>query len=134
MSPVRPAARYDDLTPAEVADLSLTVQTVSKVIEKHYSCTSRTIGLQDGPEAGQSIWVSRAQYTLYEGFNLANQNNRKLGVFGRNSDGRKGYIGSDTSFLFEQFGFKGAVQLINWVLLLISVDITSISAHVICIV
>ena len=42
-----------DLTTDEVADLFLSAQTISRVIEETYKCTSVTIACQDGKDAGQ---------------------------------------------------------------------------------
>jgi deaminated glutathione amidase len=53
--PLRVVERFSELTPSEVADLFLTVQTVSKVVEKRYTATSLTVSIQDGPEAGQTV-------------------------------------------------------------------------------
>ena len=49
--------RYADMKPEEIADLFQAAQTISGVMEKHYGCTSVSVGIQDGPEAGQSIRV-----------------------------------------------------------------------------
>ncbi|XP_029446308.1 bis(5'-adenosyl)-triphosphatase [Rhinatrema bivittatum] len=53
--PLRPAPRFSDLSSREVADLFATAQRVAAVVERHFSGTSLTISLQDGPEAGQSV-------------------------------------------------------------------------------
>jgi len=58
VAPMREVERFESLAPAEIADLFQSVQTISKVVEKHYERTSLTIGVQDGPEAGQSVKVS----------------------------------------------------------------------------
>ena len=55
---MREVERFESLAPAEIADLFQSVQTISTVVEKHYKRTSLTIGVQDGPEAGQSVKVS----------------------------------------------------------------------------
>ena len=57
VAPVRVVERYAGLAPAEIADLFQAVQTISCAVEKHYKRTSLTIGVQDGPEAGQSVKV-----------------------------------------------------------------------------
>jgi len=56
---MREVERFESLAPVEIADLFQSVQTISTVVEKHYERTSLTIGVQDGPEAGQSVRVSR---------------------------------------------------------------------------
>ncbi|KAK6361588.1 hypothetical protein TWF730_005309 [Orbilia blumenaviensis] len=53
--PVRPVARYKDMTSEEVMDHALTVQKVAKVIERVYGTTGATIAIQDGASAGQSV-------------------------------------------------------------------------------
>ncbi|XP_043920983.1 bis(5'-adenosyl)-triphosphatase [Protopterus annectens] len=53
--PFRPAERFRDLKPEEVADLFQTTQKVADVVEKHFNATSLTISIQDGPEAGQTV-------------------------------------------------------------------------------
>lgn len=55
VSPVRPVEKFSDLTPTEVSDLFQVVQVVSRVVEKHYSASSLTVAIQDGPEAGQTV-------------------------------------------------------------------------------
>lgn len=51
----RLAARFNDLTSEEAADLVLSAQKISKIIENHYQGTSLTFVIQDGPEAGQTV-------------------------------------------------------------------------------
>nr|XP_033790978.1 bis(5'-adenosyl)-triphosphatase [Geotrypetes seraphini] len=53
--PLRPAPRFCDLSPQEVADLFGTAQRVAGVVERHFGGTSLTISLQDGPAAGQTV-------------------------------------------------------------------------------
>lgn len=53
--PLRPAVHMSDLTPAEVTDLFMTTQKVSKVVNQHFGAFSSTIAVQDGPDAGQTI-------------------------------------------------------------------------------
>ncbi|XP_052534958.1 bis(5'-adenosyl)-triphosphatase isoform X4 [Tympanuchus pallidicinctus] len=53
--PLRPAERFRDLCPEEVADLFRTAQRVGNAVEKHFCATSLTITIQDGPEAGQTV-------------------------------------------------------------------------------
>lgn len=55
VTPMRLVERLSDLTPAEVSDLFIVVQKVSRVIEKHHSASSLTVAIQDGPEAGQTV-------------------------------------------------------------------------------
>lgn len=55
--PLRLAERLSSLTPAEVSDLFIVVQKVSRVIEKHHGASSLTVAIQDGPEAGQTVKV-----------------------------------------------------------------------------
>ncbi|XP_062585661.1 nitrilase and fragile histidine triad fusion protein NitFhit-like [Saccostrea cucullata] len=55
VSSLRPVKRFSDLTQAELADLSLCVQKVSRVVEKHFNGTSVTIAVQDGADAGQTV-------------------------------------------------------------------------------
>ncbi|KAM4650783.1 bis(5'-adenosyl)-triphosphatase [Discoglossus pictus] len=53
--PLRPTKRFKDLKPEEVADLFKMVQRVASVVESHFSGSSLTISVQDGPEAGQTV-------------------------------------------------------------------------------
>lgn len=55
MAPLRCSKRMADLTSAEIADLFSCVQKVQMVIEKKYDASSSTVGIQDGPDAGQSV-------------------------------------------------------------------------------
>ncbi|GAA6099972.1 bis(5'-adenosyl)-triphosphatase [Tachysurus ichikawai] len=55
--PLRPVERFRDLRPDEVADLFCTAQRVANAVEKHFSASSLTIAIQDGPEAGQTVKV-----------------------------------------------------------------------------
>ncbi|RZF34534.1 hypothetical protein LSTR_LSTR013248 [Laodelphax striatellus] len=55
VAPLRPALRLQDLTPSEVADLFLVVQRVQQVMEQMHGCSSTTIAVQDGPDAGRTI-------------------------------------------------------------------------------
>eukprot|EP00794_Sanderia_malayensis_P006356 gene6356-7084_t len=52
---LRDAPRFSDLNEDEVADLFVSAQKVSKIIEKEYEATSLSIAIQDGPEAGQTV-------------------------------------------------------------------------------
>ncbi|XP_028303898.1 bis(5'-adenosyl)-triphosphatase [Gouania willdenowi] len=53
--PLRPVERFGDLHPDEVSDLFSAAQRVGKLVQKHFSATSLTITIQDGPEAGQTV-------------------------------------------------------------------------------
>ncbi|KAF2714245.1 HIT-like protein [Pleomassaria siparia CBS 279.74] len=55
VSPRRIVPRLHDLSPAEVQDLFLTVQRVSRMVERVFAATSLNIGIQDGVDAGQSV-------------------------------------------------------------------------------
>ena len=47
--------RFNDLSAAEVQDLFLTVQRVSRMVERVFSASSLNIAIQDGVDAGQSV-------------------------------------------------------------------------------
>lgn len=47
-----------------MADLFRTVQRVQGVMEKVHDTTSSTVVIQDGPDAGQTIWVNFMQNTF----------------------------------------------------------------------
>lgn len=36
-------------------DLMLSAQHIGGIVEKHYQCTSLTLTIQDGPQAGQTV-------------------------------------------------------------------------------
>ncbi|CAO3626184.1 unnamed protein product [Mucor hiemalis] len=36
-------------------DLMLSAQRIGGIVEKHYQCTSLTLTIQDGPQAGQTV-------------------------------------------------------------------------------
>ncbi|KAL6703875.1 Dinucleoside triphosphate hydrolase [Coniothyrium glycines] len=55
VSPRRIVPRFNDLSAAEVQDLFLTVQRVSRMVERVYSASSLNIAIQDGVDAGQSV-------------------------------------------------------------------------------
>ena len=57
VAPLRVVERFSGLAPVEIADIFHAVQMISSVVEKHFKRTSLTIGVQDGPEAGQSVKV-----------------------------------------------------------------------------
>ncbi|XP_062556274.1 nitrilase and fragile histidine triad fusion protein NitFhit [Armigeres subalbatus] len=56
VSTKRFAARMPDLNPAEINDLFQTVCKVQKVAERLYNGSSSTVTVQDGPEAGQTVF------------------------------------------------------------------------------
>lgn len=47
--------RFNDLSAAEVTDLFLTVQHVSRMVERVFNASSLNIAIQDGIDAGQSV-------------------------------------------------------------------------------
>ncbi len=47
--------RFNDLSAAEVQDLFLTVQRVSRMVERVFSASALNIAIQDGADAGQSV-------------------------------------------------------------------------------
>jgi bis(5'-adenosyl)-triphosphatase len=53
--PKRNTPRLEDLNKEETVDLMLSAQTIGQVLEKHYACTSLTMTIQDGPQAGQTV-------------------------------------------------------------------------------
>ncbi|KAL7419678.1 Dinucleoside triphosphate hydrolase [Cryptotrichosporon argae] len=53
--PVRPVPRLTDLSPSEVSDLFLSVQTVGRALEAAYGAAALTVSVQDGRAAGQSV-------------------------------------------------------------------------------
>lgn len=55
MSPRRVVPRFNDLSAAEVQDLFLTVQRVSRMVERVFDASSLNIAIQDGVDAGQSV-------------------------------------------------------------------------------
>ncbi|KAF2105795.1 HIT-like domain-containing protein [Lophiotrema nucula] len=55
VSPRRVVPRFNDLTQSEVQDLFLTVQRVSRTVERVFKATSLNIAIQDGADAGQSV-------------------------------------------------------------------------------
>lgn len=54
--PRRLVERMADLQPDEVADLYLAVQRVGVVVQREFKCTALTISMQDGRDAGQSVY------------------------------------------------------------------------------
>jgi bis(5'-adenosyl)-triphosphatase len=55
VSPRRVVPRLHDLSAAEVQDLFLTVQLVSRTIERLFDASALNIAVQDGEDAGQSV-------------------------------------------------------------------------------
>lgn len=55
MLPKRNTPRLADLDNDETVDLMLSAQKIGNVVEKHYGCTSLTMTIQDGPQAGQTV-------------------------------------------------------------------------------
>ncbi|CAA9961827.1 hypothetical protein CFE70_005238 [Pyrenophora teres f. teres 0-1] len=55
VSPRRVVPRFNDLSAAEVQDLFLTAQRVSRMVERVFSASSLNIAIQDGVDAGQSV-------------------------------------------------------------------------------
>lgn len=55
VSPRRVVPRFNDLSAAEVQDLFLTVQRVSRMVERVFHASSLNIAIQDGIDAGQSV-------------------------------------------------------------------------------
>lgn len=55
VSPRRVVPRFNDLSTAEVQDLFLTVQRVSRMVERVFHASSLNIAIQDGVDAGQSV-------------------------------------------------------------------------------
>ncbi|KAK8218921.1 HIT-like domain-containing protein [Phyllosticta capitalensis] len=53
--PRRVVPRLSQLSPAEVSDLFLTVQRVSRMVERVYAADALNVAIQDGEAAGQSV-------------------------------------------------------------------------------
>lgn len=56
LSPLRVCEKFTDLTKAELADLMQSVQKIEKMLERVHGNNSTTITVQDGPDAGQSVY------------------------------------------------------------------------------
>lgn len=56
VSPLRVCKKFKDLSKSEVTDLMLLVQKVQKTLERIYETESTTITIQDGVDAGQSVF------------------------------------------------------------------------------
>ncbi len=55
VAPLRIVNRFCDLTEDEVADLFLSTQKISAVVEREFKASSLTVAVQDGPDAGQTV-------------------------------------------------------------------------------
>ena len=55
VSPTRVTPRLSQLSSAETADLFLTVQRVSKMVERVFDASALNVAVQDGVDAGQSV-------------------------------------------------------------------------------
>ncbi|KAF1913142.1 HIT-like domain-containing protein [Ampelomyces quisqualis] len=55
VSPRRVVPRFNDLSAAEVQDLFMAVQRVSRMVERVFEAESLNIAIQDGVHAGQSV-------------------------------------------------------------------------------
>lgn len=55
ISPKRIVHRFAELSIEEISDLWTLSQRVGIAIEKHYTASSLTLTIQDGPEAGQTV-------------------------------------------------------------------------------
>lgn len=55
VTPRRIVPRFNDLSAAEVQDLFMTVQRVSRTIERLFEASALNIAIQDGIDAGQSV-------------------------------------------------------------------------------
>lgn len=56
VSPLRVCKKFKDLSKSEVTDLMLLVQRVERTLEQVYETESTTITIQDGVDAGQSVF------------------------------------------------------------------------------
>ncbi|KAL9553576.1 hypothetical protein PS6_003879 [Mucor atramentarius] len=55
LKPIAPGRTLADLDKDEIVDLMLSAQKIGNAVEKHYGCTSLTMTIQDGPQAGQTV-------------------------------------------------------------------------------
>ena len=55
VSPRRVVPKLADLTLEEVVDLFITVQRITKMVERVYRASASNIAMQDGSDAGQSV-------------------------------------------------------------------------------
>lgn len=56
VSPLRVCEKFTELTKSEVTDLMQLVQRVERMLEKFHETNSTTLTIQDGPDAGQSVF------------------------------------------------------------------------------
>mgnify|MGYP003729601669 CR=1 FL=1 len=56
VSPLRVCKKFADLSKAEVTDLMLLVQRIERTLERLYETESTTMTIQDGVDAGQSVF------------------------------------------------------------------------------
>jgi len=54
--PKRKVARFSQLNPIETQDLCVSAQEIGSVVEKEYHRNGIHFGIQDGKEAGQTIF------------------------------------------------------------------------------
>ena len=73
--PRRELRRFHELSSEEVSDLYLSAQKVGKVLEREFKCSSLSISMQDGIEAGQSVFHVHVHILP-----------RRVGDFKRNDD------------------------------------------------
>lgn len=62
VAPIRVAERMSGMTAQEIADLFKLAQKIQRVMEKIHNANSSTVAVQDGPEAGQTIKVTRLAF------------------------------------------------------------------------
>jgi bis(5'-adenosyl)-triphosphatase len=55
VSPLRRVPRLRDLSPTEISDLFVTVQSVGNMLERAFHGTALNVAVQDGIAAGQSV-------------------------------------------------------------------------------
>ncbi|KAF7831202.1 bifunctional bis(5'-adenosyl)-triphosphatase/adenylylsulfatase FHIT-like [Senna tora] len=53
--PKREVKRVADLTADETCDLWLSAQKIGRLLESYHNASSLTFGIQDGPQAGQTV-------------------------------------------------------------------------------
>jgi bis(5'-adenosyl)-triphosphatase len=92
VSPIRVVPRFNELTAAEVTDLFLTVQRVSRMIERVFKATALNIAIQDGSDAGQSVPHVHAHIIPRSSGDL-NDRGGNDAIYGM-MDGEEGNLGS----------------------------------------
>ena len=55
VAPLRIVNRFCDLSEDEIADIFLSTQKISTVVEREFKASSLTIAIQDGADAGQTV-------------------------------------------------------------------------------